>query len=112
MKALRVDGAASRGCGRRRRIPLVLLALLVTLVACGQKGALYLPQKGKPVPAQPGTAPRPATPESPPSTQLPTLPPEAPVSQPEAPTPATGPGQTPQTPDTTQQTPPPDDDGS
>ena len=96
MKAPGEQPAASGGRDLPRVTPLLLLALLAALVACGQKGTLYLPQKGKPVPAQsPASAPPPAMPQSPPSTQLPT------------PSPATpAPGQTPQT------TQPPDDEGS
>jgi len=107
MKAPGAQAAASCGCGLPRVTPLLLVALLAALVACGQKGSLYLPQKGKPVPAQsPASAPPPATPQSPPSSQHPTPPPETPA-----------PGQTPQTtpqpPDAQAPAqPPPDDQGS
>jgi uncharacterized protein (TIGR00369 family) len=48
MKAPGAQAAAS--CGAACRVtPLLLVALLAALVACGQKGSLYLPQKGKPV---------------------------------------------------------------
>ena len=99
MKAPGANGAASRGCGRRRGAALLLLALSAALVACGQKGALYLPQKGKPVPAQStGSEQRPATPQTPPSSQLPTQPPTAPESQAPAPSQVPPPGQVPQSP--------------
>jgi predicted small lipoprotein YifL len=38
--------------GRARRHALAALALLALLGACGQKGALYLPQKPQPVEEQ------------------------------------------------------------
>ena len=117
MKASGAQVAASRGGGLRCVTPLLLFALLAALVACGQKGTLYLPQKGKAVPAQStGSGQRPATPGTPPSSQLPTLPPTAPESQAPAPSQVPAPGQTPQTttppPDPTQEQPPaqPQDD--
>jgi len=78
MKAPGAQAAASCGCGLSRVTPLLLLALLAALVACGQKGALYLPQKGKPVPAQsPASAPgqTPQTTPQPPDAQAPAQPP-------------------------------------
>jgi predicted small lipoprotein YifL len=84
------------GAGLRSAVLLVLVAAL--LGACGQKGALYLPQKGKAVPAQSsGSGQRPATPGTPPSSQLPTLPPTAPESQAPAPPQIPAPGQVPET---------------
>ena len=120
MKALGTHTAAGGEHGPARGRPALLLALLLALGACGQKGALYLPQKGRPVPAQPpAPSQQPASPQNQPSTQLPTLPPESSASPPDSGTQTPAAEPMPQAPappatapDPAQTTPPPDDSGS
>jgi predicted small lipoprotein YifL len=81
----------SAGCGSVGRLPAVAVALI--LAGCGQKGPLYLPDKGGQVVTSPAAAPASAPAQAPQSTpgeapqSTPTQPPQsAPTQLPEAPT--------------------------